>query len=158
MYIKFQPSQYIFRYRSGKLVSEGAGLSFFFLERNTSVCAVPVAGQDADFMFEEVTQDFQKVTVQGQLTYKITNYAQTAGTMDFSMNLKTKQYFADPMPKLSKRMINIAESFVKSRISTVEMTQAIQSSLEVSADVFGESRFEFRNRRRGEAETDVRIH
>lgn len=138
MYIKFQPSQYIFRYRSGKLISEGIGLSFFFLERNTSVCAVPVAGQDADFMFEEVTCDFQKVTVQGQLTYKIMDYAQTAGTMDFSINLKTKQYFNDPMPKLAKRMINIAESFVKSRISTTEMTQAVQSSLEVSADVFAE--------------------
>ncbi len=138
MYIKFQPSEYIFRYRKGKLVSQGTGLSFFFLESNTSVCAVPAAGQDVDFIFEEVTLDFQKVSVQGQLTYRITDYQRIAEAMNFTVNLKTKQYFNDPMPKLNKRMINIAEGFVKSRISAIGMTQAIQSSLETAADVFAE--------------------
>ncbi|MDE5564032.1 MAG: SPFH domain-containing protein, partial [Oscillospiraceae bacterium] len=113
MYIKFLPSQYVLRYNQGKLVSEGVGLSFFYLDRFTSVCAVPIPNNDADFIFEVATQDFQNVTVQGQLTYRITDYKCTAGAMDFTVNLKTKQYNNDPMRKLSKRIVNIAEVLVK---------------------------------------------
>ena len=135
MYVKFLPSQYVFRYRKGKLISEGIGLSFFFLERYTSACAVPVTNTDADFIFEETTLDFQKISVQGQLTYQIKDYALIAQAIDFTVNLKTKEYFHNPMQKLSKRMINIAEGFIKSRISSIQMTEAIQSSLAIAADV-----------------------
>ena len=138
MYVKFMPNQYIFRYRKGKLVSEGTGLSFFFMEHNTSACAVPVTNTDTDFIFEETTLDFQKVSVQGQFTYQITDYAQIAGAVDFTVNLKTKEYYNNPMQKLSKRMMNIAEGFVKSQISTMNMTKAIQSSLAVGAKVLAE--------------------
>jgi len=138
MYVKFLPSQYIFRYRKGKLISEGVGLSFFFLERYNTACAVPVTNMDADFIFEETTLDFQKVSVQGQLTYRITDYAQIAQAIDFTINLKTKEYYHNPMQKLSKRMMNIAESFIKSQISVINMTEAIQLSLDIGAKVLAE--------------------
>ena len=74
MYIKFSPNQYVLRYKKGKLVAQGAGISFFFWAHNTSACALPISGTDIDFMFEETTQDFQTVTVQGQLTCRITDF------------------------------------------------------------------------------------
>ncbi len=135
MYIKFLPSQYVLRYNRGKLVSEGVGLSFFYLDSFTSACAVPIPNNDADFVFEVATQDFQNVTVQGQLTYRIIDYKCTAGAVDFTVNLKTKRYNNDPMLKLSKRIINIAGVLVKSRIGKTDMTEAIQSSQSLAAGV-----------------------
>lgn len=135
MYIKFLPSQYVLRYNRGKLVSEGVGLSFFYLDRFTSACAVPISNNDTDFVFEVATQDFQNVTVQGQLTYRITDCKLIAGVMDFTVNLRTKQYNNDPMHKLSKRIVNMAEVLVKSRIGKTDMTEAIQASQSLAADV-----------------------
>ncbi len=138
MYIKFLPSEYVLRYRKGKLVKEGAGLSFFYLEKTTSACAVPIPNQDSDFIFEEKTGDYQAVTVQGQLTYKICDYRKIAQAMDFTVNLKTKQYNSDPLQKLSKRIINIAEVIVKSRIGALELTNALKLNQSFANEVLSE--------------------
>lgn len=138
MYIKFSPNQYVIRYQNGKVVREGIGLSFFFFEHATSAAAIPISTGDADFIFEETTADYQAITVQGQLTYKITDYAKISSSLDFSVNLKTKEYIADPMKKLSKRIINIAEVLVKSHIRTMQLTTALQASQELADQVFAE--------------------
>ena len=67
-YIKFLPSEYVLRYKSGKIVQEGAGLSFFYYAPVTSLVVLPAASAEAPFIFSEVTGDYQSVTVQGQLT------------------------------------------------------------------------------------------
>lgn len=138
MYVKFLPSQYVFKYYKGKCTAQGVGLSFFFLERYTSACAVPVSNTDADFIFEEKTLDFQKITIQGQLTYRITDYQKISSAMDFTVNLRNKKYYSEPMQKLSKRMINIADVFIKSHISSMNLTETLQSSLKLASYVLEE--------------------
>lgn len=135
MYIKFLPSEYVLRYRKGKLVKEGKGLSFFFLERNTAACAIPVSEMDTDFIFEEPTGDFQHVAVQGQLTYRVADYHRIAEATDFTVNLKTKEYHDTPLKKLSKRMTNIAEVIVKRELAEIELTQAVQSGQQLADSV-----------------------
>ena len=135
MYIKFSPNEYVIRYRKGKVVSEGLGLSFFFLERSTSALAIPISNNDADFIFEETTSDFQIVSVQGQITYKIADFKKTAGALDFSVDLKNKVHTKNPIQTLSKRIINIAEVLVKSNIGSTALTEAIQSSQQIANSV-----------------------
>ena len=135
MYVKFSPNEYVIRYRNGKVVKEGVGLSFFYLERYTSAVSIPVSNTDADFIFQETTSDYQAVTVQGQLTYRITDYKKISSALDFTVNLKTKAQAANPIAKLSKRIINIAEVLVKSYIGNIELREAIQASRSLAADV-----------------------
>ena len=73
MYVKFHPGEFVLRYHNGRLVKQGRGLSFHCMARSTSVCVVPLTGIDADFMFSQVTRDFQTVSVQGQLSYRFTD-------------------------------------------------------------------------------------
>lgn len=138
MYIKFSPNQYVLRYKKGQLVDQGAGLSFFFWAHNTSACALPVAGTDIDFMFEETTHDFQIVTVQGQLTCRITDYEKAASALDFTVNLRNGAYADQPMDKLSKRMVNLAHVQVKSHIGAMGLTEAIQESQSMADQVLHE--------------------
>ena len=138
MYIKFLPNEYVIRYSSGRVVNEGLGLSFFFLEHNTSAVVIPMSNNDIDFIFEEITADFQVVTVQGQLTYKIKDAKKIAETMDFTVNLKNKKHNSNPMQKLSKRIINISEVLVKSKIGSIMLTDAIQSSQSLAESVYSE--------------------
>lgn len=138
MFIKFSPNQYVLRYRKGQLVAQGAGLSFFFWAHNTAVCALPVAGTDIDFMFEETTRDFQTVTVQGQLTCRITDFEKAAAALDFTVNLRSGGYVDQPMEKLSKRMVNLAHVLVKSHVGAVGLTEAIQASRPLADRVLAE--------------------
>ena len=78
MYIKFLPNEYVIRYKKGKQTDAGRGLSFYCFDKSTTVAVVPVSVMDTDFIFEEKTEDFQNVTVQGQLAYRVTDYEKIA--------------------------------------------------------------------------------
>src|SRR6267154_6003605 len=70
-YFKGQPTDYILRYSSGAIREEGMGLAFYYCRFNTQVVAVPTTSRDVDFLFNEITSNFQEVTLQGQLTFRI---------------------------------------------------------------------------------------
>ncbi|SFW15775.1 Regulator of protease activity HflC, stomatin/prohibitin superfamily [Ruminococcus sp. YE71] len=142
MYVKFTPNLYVLRYTKGKLTAEGKGLSFFYLDRMTSAQAVPVSNIDADLIFEETTADFQKVTVQGQLTYRLTDYKKAASAVDFTINLRTKQFEGNPVAKLSKRIINIAEVAVRSMVGGMTLTDALAAGEDFAAGVLERLRSE----------------
>ncbi len=72
-YLKASPTQYVIHYQNGKIIHEGVGLAFFYYAPSSSIALVPVASADAPFIFNETTGDFQGVTVQGQITYRISD-------------------------------------------------------------------------------------
>lgn len=138
MYIKFSPNEHVLRYRRGCLVAEGDGMAFFFLERNTAVCAVPVSGSDMDFIFEETTQDFQTVTIQGQLSCRVVDYRKITKAFDFTVDLHTGKHLDKPMEKLSKRMVNLAHVLIKSHIGSIPLADAIQPGRQLAERVLAE--------------------
>jgi len=137
-FIKFMPSEYVLRYKKGKIIQEGAGISFFYYTPTTSVVVVPIASTDVPFMFEEVTNDYQTVTVQGQLSYRITDYKKMAQVLNYTFDIKTKRYFADNYQKLSQRLINISKVLTKKHIEHMEIRDAIKSSENLAQNITGE--------------------
>lgn len=140
MYVKFDPNVYVLRYRKGQVVSRGKGLSFYFWERNTSASAVPVTSIDTDFIFNQVTKDYQTVSVQGQLSYRFSDCEKAASCLNFAVNLKTQKYLEDPLPKVSKRMVNQAEVLVKERINALQLSEALSASHSLAAGVYEDLR------------------
>ena len=72
-HIKFDSMTYIFHYKNGNIKREGRGLSFFYFSPNSSIVAIPIGSNDLPFIFQESTNDYQTVHIQGQISYKITN-------------------------------------------------------------------------------------
>ncbi|HLZ58293.1 MAG TPA: SPFH domain-containing protein, partial [Ktedonosporobacter sp.] len=71
-YFKAEPTEYILAYSNGKIFRQGAGQTFWYWGPGTSIVLVPVSTVDALFVFNETTGNFQAMTVQGQMTYRIT--------------------------------------------------------------------------------------
>ena len=69
-FIKAQPTDYILLYKRGAVAREGAGIAFFYFAPAASLVRVPMESVDAPFIFNEVTADFQEITIQGQITYR----------------------------------------------------------------------------------------
>ena len=91
-HIKSQPTMHLMQYRNGQMVRSGAGESFFYYSPLSTVIAIPVASIDAPFMFELITGDFQSVTVQGLVSYRISDAERMAGLLDFSLDASGKHY------------------------------------------------------------------
>lgn len=98
-FIKFEPSSYVLKYKNGKVVKEGAGLSFNYYAPSTSIMLIPIGSVDAPFIFEEITSDFQSVTVQGQVTYRIVDHKRIAGLLNYTLDMRGKGYASDDPSK-----------------------------------------------------------
>src|SRR5512137_3065684 len=99
-FIKVQPTTYLLQYRRGKIVREGLGLSFFYYAPTTSLVAVPVASTDAPFIFQETTADFQTVTMQGQVTYRVSDPKQLASLLNYTLAPNGEAYLSEDPEKL----------------------------------------------------------
>src|SRR5919202_2029946 len=84
-YFKAAPTTYVLQYVNGRVQREGAGLSFFYFAPHTTLVAVPVGSTDVPFIFNETTADFQAVTVQGHLTYRVADPRRLSALLDYSV-------------------------------------------------------------------------
>ncbi|OBR63491.1 membrane protease subunit, stomatin/prohibitin [Paenibacillus oryzae] len=134
-FVKFQPSQYVMKVKGGKVVQEGIGLSFLYYAPVTSVMVLPVSSIDAPFMFDEMTADYQTVTLQGQLTYRIADYHKTSQHLDYTYHLNKKTYLSDDPAKLSLRVMNAAKVLVKKQLSQLQLREALQAGEPLAAAI-----------------------
>ena len=72
-YFKGEPNTYVIRYRNGKVRKYGEGLTFWYWPHNTSISVLPMVTQDAAFIFNETTSNYQEISIQGQLSYRFTD-------------------------------------------------------------------------------------
>ena len=104
-FIKAQPTEYVIQFRNGQPLREGAGLSMFYFAPTSSLVVVPTASVNEPFIFAEVTADYQEVTIQGQVTYRIVDPRRTAALLNFSLDANGR-YASDDPEKLSQRLID----------------------------------------------------
>ncbi|MBI5387411.1 MAG: SPFH domain-containing protein [Verrucomicrobia bacterium] len=127
-FIKVQPTTYLIQYRNGRAVREGAGLAFFCYAPTASLVAVPIASTDAPFIFEEVTADFQTVTIQGQVTYRVADAKKLAALMNFTLDARGQNYASDEPQKLPQRVINTVNVLARGELQRLPLREAIRAS------------------------------
>src|SRR5262249_880327 len=127
-YIKSQPTTYLIAFRKGKVVAEGAGLSMFYYAPTTTLVAVPIASREESFIFEKVTADFQNVTVQGHVSYRIADPGKTAGVLNFALRPNGIDYAAKDPEKLSERVVAIVQVLVQQVIQALPLAECIRSA------------------------------
>lgn len=127
-FIKVEPTDFVLQYKRGDVVREGAGLSFFYFAPTTSLVLIPTGSVDVPFIFEEVTADFQGVTVQGQLTYRIAEAKKLSQLMNFTLAPNGKGYASDDPMKLPQRLINHAQVLTRASLKSLSLRTALGQS------------------------------
>lgn len=133
-YTKFDPMKYVIHYRNGKIINEGKGLSLFYFAQNSSIISIPLNSQDIPFAFKINTNDYQTVTVQGQITYYINEPLKINEQLDFTVN-KYQQYVSDDYEKLTQRMINEAQTSISSFTQQESVTSILSKTGELEAEL-----------------------
>jgi regulator of protease activity HflC (stomatin/prohibitin superfamily) len=127
-FIKVQPTDYVLQHKNGRLVREGSGLAFFYFGPTSSLVRIPVASVDCPFIFQEVTADFQEVSIQGQITYRVADPKRLAQLMNFSLAADGRQYTSEDPQKLPQRLINHTQVLTRSLLKAMPLREALGSS------------------------------
>ncbi|MBI2921999.1 MAG: SPFH domain-containing protein [Planctomycetes bacterium] len=133
-FFKAQPTTWVIHSRNGHTVREGAGLSFFYFGPTASLAAVPLATTDLPFAFNEVAADFQPLTLQGLLTYRVSDPRRLAALLDFSVDSHGAWRTEDP-ERLRERLVHTTQVLARAEIQKLPLARALVSADAVVAEV-----------------------
>jgi len=133
-YIKFDSMTYVLHYNNGVITKEGRGLSFFYFSPNSSITAIPMGSNDLPFIFNETTDDYQSVSIQGQVAYKISKPNQLAEILDFTIDSDGK-YKKNDLEKLNQRIINEAQTSTSTFIHSLGLKETIRSAKTIETKI-----------------------
>lgn len=134
-YFKSEPTEYILAYSNGEIFRQGAGRAFWYWGPSTSIVLVPASTVDAPFVFNELTGNFQAVTLQGQITYRITAPETIAQLLNFTINPQTRSYSSEDPDKLNQRIVNIVQMHTRKELQQLALEDALHSSERLARNV-----------------------
>ncbi|MEZ0396668.1 MAG: SPFH domain-containing protein [Anaerolineales bacterium] len=135
-YIKVPPAYYVMHYSGGKLVRAGTGLAFLYFKPVSSLIIIPIASADVPFIFNEISKDFQAVTIQGQLTYRVKEPQRLAQLLNYTVDGRPENYLSEDPQKLPQRLINLLQVLVRAEVQRLPLRDAIHASEAIAAAVF----------------------
>lgn len=125
---------YVLHFQNGKVKKEGRGLSFFYFAPSSSIAAIPMGSNDLPFVFNESTNDYQTVTIQGQISYKISDPRTLADVLDFTVQ-DNGMYKKNDIEKLNQRIINEAQTATSAYIHGIKLKEAIRSAKSIEENI-----------------------
>lgn len=134
-YMKAAPTTYVLQFRNGRVRREGAGLSFFYYAPATTLVSIPLESADVPFAFQETTGDFQAVTIQGQLTYRVSEPKKLTSLLDFSVN-PSGMHRSEDYRKLPERLVHSLQTLMRGETQKLTLREALTKSGPLSAAVF----------------------
>ncbi len=126
-FIKFQPNVFVMRYKNGQVINEGNGLSFLYYRPTTSLVAIPMGSIETPFIFEEVTSDYQAITIQGQIAYRVKDPAKISKLLNFTLDHSGKNYSSEDPKKLSQRIVNYVQVSTRKQILDLPLRETLKS-------------------------------
>lgn len=126
-FIKVQPTTYLLQYANGKLKREGRGLAFFYFAPTSSLVTVPLESTEVPFIFNLTSSDFQEISLQGQITYRVAEPQKLAQLLNFSLDARG-HYVSDDPQKLPQRLINQAQVLMQTQLADLSLRQALAAA------------------------------
>ncbi|NBE55011.1 SPFH domain-containing protein [Streptomyces boluensis] len=124
-HLRSAPTAHIRHHRGGQLAHDGTGLSFWYRSLTAALSEVPVNDRELEMTFHARTSDFQDVTVQATVTYRISDPAAAAGRLDFSVDPDTGQWRGAPLEQLATLLTETAQQHALDVLARTTLSAAL---------------------------------
>jgi len=135
-YKKFQPTEYVMKVTGGKVAAAGQGMSLWYDNRRTTLMVVPTTAMGTGFTFDDiVTSDYQRVNVQGDISYVIENYDKAAKMINFAYvdnDIKYQQVLSAAKTLIAGKIINRAKVFIAKYAANKDVRRVIRDGDELA--------------------------
>ncbi|MGW2613383.1 SPFH domain-containing protein [Streptomyces sp. NPDC001500] len=124
-HLRGAPTAHVRHHRSGKLAHDGPGLSFWFRSLSAALSEVPVDDRELAMTFHARTADFQDVTVQATVTYRVSDPALAAARLDFSIDPDTGIWRGAPLEQLGTLLTETAQQHALDVLARTSLSSAL---------------------------------
>ena len=89
-HLRAEPSSFVLHYKNGELRRSGRGAAFWFRALDAAIVEVPVDDRELTFLFHGRSADFQDLSVQGVLSYRVVAPSTLAERIDFGIDVRLR--------------------------------------------------------------------
>lgn len=133
-HLRAEPSAHILHYQKGQLRRSGRGLSFWYRPLVSGLAEIPLDDREQSFHFTERTLDFQDVTVQGAVTYRVARPEELAKRLDFSIDVDRGVYLKKPFEQLTGIVAQLAQQAAVEYMAHAELRAVLQDGVQALRD------------------------
>jgi len=133
-HLRTEPSLHVLQYRGGNIKRSGRGLSFWFHPLSTTIAEVPCSDRDETFLFHARSKDFQDVTAQGCITYRVVDAERIASRIDFTLDAVTGIHSKTPLDQISQLLVQSAQQHARAYLAATPVREILADGVETIRD------------------------
>lgn len=120
-HLRSDASSHILHFKRSRIVRSGRGLAFWFLPLSSSIAEVPVDDRELPFLFHGRTADYQDVSAQGVITFRVADPVVSASRVDFTLDLETGAHLRQPLERMALQLTTLAQQQASHYIGTTPL-------------------------------------
>ncbi|MGY1744675.1 SPFH domain-containing protein [Blastococcus sp. SYSU D00695] len=124
-HLRSTATAHVLRVRNGRVVQAATGASFWFRPLSAVLSEIPVDDRELPLLFHARTADFQDVTVQMTLTFRVTDPALAAARVDFSIDPATGRWLGTPLEQVAGLLTESAQQHALDLLTTIDLATAL---------------------------------
>lgn len=136
-HLRANPTTHVRHLRNGTLVHDGPGQAFWFRPLTAALSEVPVDDREQPLLFHARTLDFQDVTVQATVTYRVADPAIAAARIDFGIDPDRGTWRATPLEQLGSLLTELAQQHALDLLAHMPLTEALAEGMGAVRDRIG---------------------
>ena len=128
--LRSDASHHVIRYRNGRVRQSGRGLVFWFRPETASIAELPMDDREMSLFVKGRSADFQAVSVQGVLSWRVAAPEQAAERIDFTISLASGQYLREPIERVETRLTGLANQAVLQYLAEAPVRALLDAGVE----------------------------
>jgi regulator of protease activity HflC (stomatin/prohibitin superfamily) len=128
-HLRSEQSSHVLLSRGGDVVRSGRGLSFWFFPMSSSVAEVPLDDRDLDILFRGRSSDFQEITTQGVITWRVIDADRLAERLDFTVDLTGGSWTQQPLDQVGQLLTELAQQEAWAWVSSHTVAEVLRDGI-----------------------------
>jgi len=128
-HLRANPTAHVRHLRNGVVAHDGVGQAFWFRPLSAALSEVPVDDREQPLLFHGRTADFQDVTVQATITYRVADPATAAGRIDFGIDPDRGGWRATPLEQVGGLLTELAQQHALDLLAAMTLPRALAEGM-----------------------------
>lgn len=127
--LRSEASAHVQLFKGGQRVASGRGLAFWFMPDGASIAEAPMDDRDLPFLFNSRSRDFQEITVQGMIVWRVCDAEQVTNRIDFSVDLRTGRHQGQPLDQVATLLTGLAQQGAAQYVASLSVAELLAAGV-----------------------------
>lgn len=127
--LRADTSSHIQQFRKGQRIRSGRGLAFWFMPDGASISEVQMDDRELPFLLKGQSSDYQDLTVQGNIIWRVVQPEVLSERIDFTINLWNGQHIGQPVDQVNNVLITLARQFANGYLQQHDVRRLLENGV-----------------------------